>query len=191
MKIKDFVNEFITKKVANTKANPNAVAEFINKNIEFKTYLPFQTKRKVVDIIVSQSIREEGGVKKVDSIAQYLSFIIAMIGSHTNLELNIENPADDYDSLNSCGLLEPIISSFQKDYAECEALLKMAIADELSDNNLNVIAGKFLNGVLGQLDDLGDVLKETIKNIDIPKLLGDINKEDIAKIMSFINKSKK
>lgn len=191
MKIKDFVNEFITKKVANTKANPNAVAEFINKNVEFKTYLPFQTKRKVVDIIVSQSTREEDGVKKVDSIAQYLSFIIAMIGSHTNLELNIENPADDYDSLSSCGLLEPIISYFQKDYAECEALLKMAIADELSDNNLNVIAGKFLVAVLNQLDDLGDVLKETIKNIDIPKLLGEINKEDIAKILSFINKSKK
>lgn len=191
MKIKEFVNEFVTKKVANTKANPNAVAEFINKNVEFKTYLPFQTKRKVVDIIVSQSIREEDGVKKVDSIAQYLSFIIAMIGAHTNLELNIENPADDYDSLNSCGLLEPIISSFQRDYAECEVLLKMAIADELTDNNLNVIVGKFFMGVLDQLDDLGDVLKGTIKDIDIPKLLGEINKEDIAKIMSFINKSKK
>ena len=184
--VKDFVNEFIEKKIVNTKYDPDAIEKFLKEKLEIVEYLPFATKRDVVQMIVDKVVIEEDGIKKVDSITQFLTFITAMLISHTNLE--IVNAEEDYDVLSKNGLLEPIVAMFDKDYAQCEALLKAAIADELADNNLNVIIGKFLNGILAKLDGFGDV----VKNIDLSKLLGtNINEEDIAKILGFVDKYNK
>ena len=181
--VQEFCNEFIEKKIANNKINPNAVEDFIRSKLEIKEYLPFSTKREIVELVVNSVVREEDGVKKVDSIAQFLSFITSMLISHTNLD--IVNAEEDYDALSKCGLLEPIVSLFERDYAQCEALLKAAIADELADNSLNVIVGKFLNGILGGISDM-------VKGLDLSKLLGaNIKEEDIAKILGFVDKYNK
>ena len=180
--VKDFVNEFIEKKIVNTHYKQDAIQEFIKQRLEITEYLPFKTKRELVQMIVDSVIREEDGVKKVDSIAQFLSFITSMLISHTNLK--IVSAEQDYDALNSCGLIEPIIAMFQKDYAECEALLKMSIADELAENNLSVVISKFLNGI-------GETVKGFTNNLDLSKLLGEnIKEEDVAKILGFIDKIK-
>lgn len=190
IKVEDFVAEFIEKKVMNTKATPDAVEKFIRSKLEIVDYLPFAEKLKTVKMVVAQCVDEEDGVKKVDSITQYLAFIISMLEVHTNLEFG--NPMDDYDGLNRCRLLEPIVSMFQQDYSECEVLLKMAIADELADNNLNVIVGKFLNGILTKIDGFGEVVKGFTENIDLSKLLGtNIKEEDVTKIIGLINKLNK
>ena len=177
--VKDFVNEFIEKKIVNTHYKQDAIQEFIKQRLEITEYLPFKTKRELVQMIVDSVIREEDGVKKVDSIAQFLSFITSMLISHTNLK--IVSAEQDYDALNSCGLIEPIIAMFQKDYAECEALLKMSIADELAENNLSVVISKFLNGIC-------ETVKGFTNNLDLSKLLGEnIKEEDVAKILGFID----
>lgn len=188
--VKDFVNEFVEKKIMNNKINPNAVEEFIRSKLEIVEYVPFKTKRQVVDMIVAKAVSDEDGVKKVNSIEQFLSFFVSMIMAHTNLTFS-EIPEEDYDALNQNGLIEPIMAMFQKDYSEFEVLLKMAIADELADNNLNVIIGKFLNGILGKLDGVGDMLKGFTENLDLSKLLGvNINEENIAKIIGLVDKLK-
>lgn len=191
MLVNEFVKLYKDSKVQNTKINPNAVEEFIRSKLEIVEYVPFNTKSTIIDMIVDKAVREEDGVKKVNSVEQFLSFIVSMLMAHTNLTFS-ENPEEDYDALNKNGLIEPIISTFQKDYSECEVLLKMVIADELADNNLNVIVGKFLNGVLGKLDGVGDMLKGLTENIDLSKLLGtNINEEEKAKFIGFINRLNK
>ena len=188
--VQDFCNEFVEKKISNTKINPNAVEEFILSKLDITEYLPFNTKRDIVEMIVTKVVTEEYGVKRVDGISQFLAFIVAMVASHTTLVFG-DNPEEDYDALNKCGLLEYLIAMFKKDVDECDVLLKMAIADELADNNLNVIIGKFLNGILGKLDGVSDMLKGVTENLDLSKLLGEnINKEDIAKLVGLINKLK-
>lgn len=190
LSVQDFVNEFVEKRVTNSKINPDAVSDFIRSKLEIVEYLPFNVKRQVIDMVVAKAVIEEDGVKKVNSVEQFLSFFVSMIMVHTNLTFS-EKPEEDYDALNKNGLIEPILSMFQKDYSEFEVLLKMAIADELADNNLNVIIGKFLNGVLGKLDGVGDMLKGFTENIDLSKLLGtNIKEEDVAKFIGLIDKLK-
>lgn len=188
--VKNFCEEFVNKKIVNTKINPNAIEEFILNKLEIVEYLPFSKKREIIEIVVDNVIREEDGVKKVDSIAQFLSFITSMLMAHTNLD--IVNAEEDYDALSKCGLLEPIVSLFERDYTQCEALLKAAIADELADNNLNVIVGKFLNGILAKLDGFVEMAKGFTENVDLSKLLGaNIKEEDIAEILGFVDKYNK
>lgn len=186
--VKSFVEEFVEKRIINNKINPNAVEEFIRNKLEIVEYLPFKKKREIVDMLVDKIVTEEDGVKKVDSISQFLAFIVAMVASHTTLTFG-ENPEEDYDALSQSGVLEHLVLMFQKDYSECEALFKMVIADELADNNLNVIIGKFLNSILAKLDGVGDTLKGFTENLDLSKLLGaNINEEEKAKLIGLINK---
>ena len=187
LNVQSFVEEFVNKKIKNDRITPNAVEGYILEKLEITEYLPFATKREVVQMIVDKVIREEDGIKKVDSIAQFLAFITSMLISHTNLD--ISNAEQDYDMLSKCGLLEPIVATFHSDYVQCEALLKAAIADELADNNLSVVVSKFLNGILDKLDGFGEVAKGFAENIDLSKLLGaNIKEEDVAKILGFVDK---
>jgi hypothetical protein len=188
--VKDFVNEYVEKKIMNNKINPNAVEDYIRSKLDITEYLPFSTKREIVEMLVGKIVYEEDGIKRVDSIAQFLAFIVAMVASHTTLEFS-DTPEEDYDALSQSGVLEHILALFAKDYSECDALLKAAIADELADNNLNVIVSKFLNGVLGKLDCVLDIAKGFTENIDLSKLLGtNMNEEDMAKIIGLVDKLK-
>lgn len=189
--VKDFCNEFVEKRIENTKYQPDAIEAFIEEKLDITTYLPFRKKREIVKMLVDKVVTEEDGIKKVDSIAQFLAFIVAMVASHTTLAFS-DKPEEDYDALSKCGVLEHILAMFSKDFSECEALFKAALADELADNNLNVIVGKFLNGVLDKLDGVGDMLKGFTENLDLSKLLGtNINEEEKAKLLSLIDRLNK
>ena len=148
MKINEFVQEFKDKKIKNTTVAPNAVGEYLRSVLEIKTYLPFKIKRKIAEMVVAENTREIDGVKKNDSINQYVGFVIAMLTAHTNLECSA-NPIDDYDLLAESGLLPQIIAEFKPSYDECDILLKMELASELEDNNIEVLVGRFLDKMFG------------------------------------------
>lgn len=173
MKVIDFVQCFIDKKVMNTKIEPDAVGKYIKETLEVKEYIPFNTKRKIVDKVVKQNIEIVDGVKKNDPISQYLSFVIAMLMSHTNLEIS-DNPVDDYDELSRNGLLTQIIETFKTDYNECDVLLKMTLASELEDNNMSFVVSRFLNGILEKLGSFN--LNGLIKEEDMAKINGLLDK---------------
>ena len=188
--IKDFVNEVKTNRIVNTKADPNAMSNFIRDRLQINEYIPFNEKRKIVEMVVMQNLKEEDGVKHYDSIGSYMSFIIAMLISHTTLEMS-ENPFDDYDELSKNGLLEPIMGTFKKDYDECETLLKATIVEKLEDNNLNVLVGKFLNNILKRFDAFGDVVKDKFGNVNLKDIIGaNIKEEDITKLIGVLDKLK-
>ena len=188
--VQNFVEEFINKKVINTKTTPDAVEKFIRAKLDIIEYIPFEKKTEIINNIVSEIIQEVDGVKKVNSIAQYMAFLITMLSTHTTLDIG--DIYEDYDALNKCGLIEQIVALFKKDFTECEMLLKMTVADELQDNNLSIIVAKFLNGVLGKFDGVIDMVKGFTENLDLSKLLGtNINEEEKAKILGFIDKLNK
>lgn len=188
MKIIDFVQGFKDKKIMNTKVDTDAVGKYIKEILEVREYVPFKEKRAIIELIVLNNTKVVDGVKKIDSISQYISFITAMLTAHTNLEFG-EDPVVDYDILSENGLLAPIIETFKTDYSECDVLLKMALADELEDNNVNIVFGKFLNGILYRLDAVGEYIKSTMDGVDINSILGEsFNQEDLAKLSSFLDK---
>ena len=174
--VQDFVKEFKDKKIMNTKTNPTAVEDFINSKVEFRTYIPFTMKREIAQTVVQENIRIVDGIKKVDSIAQYISFVISMLVAHTSLD--IENPFDDYDALCESGLMGVIISHFQTDYDECDAMVKMRLADEMQDNTTTAVVAKFLNEIIENLGDFKEVLKEKLADFDLDGLLNVIGIDD-------------
>ena len=188
MTIQGFIEEFNEKKIMNTPLAPNAVSDYLQKNLEIKTYIPFKEKRLLAETIVQHNTKEIDGIKHNDSINQYIAFVCAMLAAHTNLEFSAD-PVEEYDMLAASGLLQQIIAEFQESYNECEVILKMALSMELEDNNINVLVGKFLNGILQRLDGVGEVLKDKMGNFDLKDILGaDFKQEDLAKLSGFLDK---
>lgn len=188
MNILEFVQKFKEDKVMNTQIKPNAVSEYLKEKLEIKTYLPFRMKRTIVETVVSKNIEWVDGIKKIDSIDEYVGFIVAVLSAHTALEFS-DDPVADYDLLAESGLLPLIIAEFQESYSECDVLLKMARASELEDNNVNAIIARFTNGILQKLDDVGEVLKDKLDMKDI--LGGAFKQEDLAKLKGFLDKYNK
>ena len=188
MNILEFVNKIKEDKVENTKLAPEAVSTYLKKELEIKSYIPFRTKREIAEMVVKKNTTEVDGIKKNDAIDQYISFVVAMITAHTSLEFG-EDPVADYDLLAESGLLPQIIAEFKESYDECDILLKMALAMELEDNNMNVLVSRFLNNILQKLDIVGEVLKEKLGDFDLKNILGaDFKQEDLAKLSGFLDK---
>lgn len=188
MNIQDFIQEFVDKKISNTKINPNAIDDFIKSKLKIRTYIPFTEKCQIVELVVSANTTEEHGIKKIDSTRQFIGFIVSMLITHTDLELDQVDPIQSYDMLSEVGLIEPIIACFQKDYTECETLLKITVADALEYNNVNAVVARFLDGILKKLDGVGEMLKDSLGNLNIQDILGDFNQEDLNKLKGFLNK---
>lgn len=191
MKVQNFINDFKSKKIMNTKIDQDAVSKYLKKELEIKTYIPFRTKRQIVEMVVSQNTDWVDGIKKYDSINAYIGFVVAMISAHTSLQFS-DDPVADYDLLAENGLLPQIIAEFKESYDECDILLKMALAMELEDNNINVLFGKFLNSILQRVDSIVELAKNIFGNIDIKDVLGKVFKEeDLAELKGFLDKYNK
>jgi hypothetical protein len=184
MKILDFVHGFKSKKVMNTKLEPDAVSKYIRKELEVKEYIPFREKRMVAEMIVTQNIKEIDGIKKYDNIDGYIGFVVASIAAHTNIEFS-SDPVADYDLLAESGLLPQIVAEFQESHNEIDILLKMALASELEDNNPGALIGRFLDGILKKLDGAAGVINGFIGNLDLKEIFSE---ENVAKIVGLLNK---
>jgi hypothetical protein len=185
--VQDFVESYKAKRFINTPQGLNEKAEWLRGELAVKNYIPFMEKRQIAEMIVAQNIKVVDGVKKYDSIGGYISLIVASIGAHTNLTWGA-NPIADYDLLVESGLLMQIIEEFKGSHDEIDMILKMALASELEDNNLNVLVGKFLDNILKRLDIVGETLKNTLGEIDIKDILGaNFKEEDLAKLRGFLN----
>lgn len=186
MDVKFFVEDFFAKKVQNSKIDEHAVENYIKNTLEVKEYIPFREKRELAEKIVEQNTELIDGIWKNDSMNQYITFVLAMLDSHTNLEIG-EDPVLDYDALAESGLLAQVISTFQNDYNESEVVLKAATAAKLEENNVNVLVGKFLNGVLTRLDKVGAMLG----GMNIKDILGvNFTEKDIAALSGLLDKLK-
>lgn len=188
MKILELIETYHNKKIQNTKIEPNAVSEYLRNALEIKTYIPFRTKRILVETVVAQNIKWVDGIKKIDSINEYVGFIVAVLSAHTTLEFS-DDPVADYDLLAESGLLPQIIAEFQESYNETKILLNMARTSELEDNNINVIVARFTDGILQRLDSVGEVLKDKLGDLNLKDIIGaDFKQEDLAKLSGFLNK---
>lgn len=189
--VKEFVEAYAAKRFMITKNGTDERSEWLRSELAIKTYIPFKEKRKIAEMIVAQNIKEVDGIKKYDDISSYVSLVVASIMAHTNLKFGAD-PIEDYDLLAECGLLPQIIAEFQGSHEEIGILLKMAIAFELEDNNINVLVGRFLDGVLKKLDGIVDGVKDMVGNVDIKELLGmNFKEEDLAHLKGFLDKFNK
>lgn len=184
MTIQEFVENYKAQRFMSTPQGLNEKAEWIRGQLGIKKYVPFLEKRAIAEMVVEQNIEVVDGIKKYDSIGAYISFIMASIVAHTNLECS-DNPIVDYDLLAENGILPQIVAEFQESHNEIDILLKMAVAYELEDNQPGALIGRFLDGVLQKLDGASGARKEAVGNLDLEEVFSE---ENVAKIVGLLNK---
>ena len=186
MKIKEFeqiMNENKGKLYSRT--DTNAVTNFVKKTLEVKEYLPIIDKMKLCNKVVSECTEEEFGVIKVDSFKRYFLFTVAVLQAYTTLEFS-ENALDmyaEYDLLCETGMLDIVISTFEKDYRKTNDILNMMCGDIIeNNNNIANVVGKNLNDLSGSFVSILNSLQKKIEDFDL-----DLDKLDIEKLQKFIS----
>ena len=190
IQVSELIKDFTNKRIYNSKINENAVSNYLKQVLKIKTYIPFREKRAIAEMVVAQNLREIDGIKKYDNIDSYIGLIVASITAHTDIEFSVD-PVADYDMLAESGLLSQIIAEFQESHEEISVLLKMALASELEDNNVEALIGRFLDKILQKMDIFGDALKDKFEDFNLQNIFGaDFNEEDLAKLTGLLDKLK-
>ena len=185
MTIKNFIENYQAKKFVST----NVAVEYIKKELEVKSYLPFAEKRelcaKVIDVC---NTKEDSGLVKVDSVSRYIVFTISILSKYTNLEFSSGNDdvdsLDEYDMLCQAGLLNEILDVIGGEYTTCNNILNMMMADVVANNNtLENVVANVLGGLGDSIENLVDTLADKVESMEL-----DLSQIDIDKYMGLINK---
>ena len=188
MTITEFIENFKARKIMNSKINENAISEYIKKELEIKDYVPFAEKRELcAKVLNACNTKTSSGLVQVDSVSRYLIFTISIISKYSNLEFSSGEDSefdslDEYDMLCQADLLNPILDVIGEEYATCNNILNMMMADIVANNNTveNVVSNVL--GKLGKsVDGLIDVLAEKVEELEL-----DLNQIDIDKYKGLI-----
>ena len=189
MTIKEFIDGFVSKKIINTAINLNAVSDYIRKELEVKDYIPFAEKRELCEKVLNAcNTRDDSGLVKVDSVSRYIVFTLSIISKYTNLKFSSGEDAefdslDEYDMLCQANLLNPILDVIGAEYATCNNILNMMMADiEANNNTVEAVLGHTLGRITNSIDNLIDVFAEKVEEMDL-----DLSQIDIDKYKGLID----
>jgi hypothetical protein len=191
MKILEFVENYKAKRFMVTKQGVDERSEYLRKELEIKSYIPFAEKQAIAKMVLSECANIEDGVIIIDSVDKYLSFTLAMLATYTALESDEDATlSEEYDTLCSIKvedgtLLDAIIKTFEVEYVRCNDILNMMTADLLAENNIEKQIGKFLSNLSDKINKFGDGLIEKIGDMNM-----DLNQLDIDKLINMIGKIK-
>ena len=174
MKIAEFIEGFKAKKIQNTQIAPNAVNEYIKKTLEVKDYLPFVEKRQLcARVLEACNTKDDSGLVKVDSVSRYIIFTISILSTYTNLEFSSDeddefDSLDEYDMLCQNDLLNPIFDVIGPEYATCNNLLNMMMADIIANNNtIENIVGTTTKKTLEIIDYFVKRLADKVESLNL------------------------
>ena len=188
--IKEFVDEFKNRKIMNTHISPNAVVEYIKKELEVKDYVPFAEKRELcANVLNACNTKDDNGLVKIDSVSRYILFTIAIISKYTILEFSSGKDDEEFDSLDEydmlcrANLLDPILEVIGQEYVTCNNILNMMMSDIVANNNtIENVVGHTLGKVSKSVDGLIDTLAEKVENMEL-----DLNQINIDKYKGLID----
>ena len=188
MKVNEFIENFKAKKIMNTQIAPNAVSEYIKKELEVKDYVPFAEKRELCKKVLDAcNTKETSGLIKVDSVSRYIIFTISILSTYTNLEFSSGDDQefdllDEYDMLCQSGLLNAILDVIGEEYATCNNILNMMMADiEANNNTVENVVATVLGGLGDSVDGFIDILAAKVEEMNL-----DLNQIDIDKYKELI-----
>ena len=181
--VQNFINEFHNKKIMNTQMAPNAIYDYIKKELEVKDYVPFVEKRELCERVLNAcNTKSDSGIVKVDSVSRYIVFTISIISKYTNLEFSSGKDTefdslDEYDMLCQANLLNPILDVIGSEYTTCNNILNMMMADiEANNNTVEAVLGHALGKAANSIDSFIGVLATKVDGMNL-----DLNQVDIDK----------
>lgn len=188
MKIAEFIENFKSQNIMNTKLIPDAVQQYLKQELEIKDYVPFAEKRELcAKVINACNTRTDSGLVKVDSVSRYIIFTLSIISKYSNLEFSSGKDSefdslDEYDMLCQADLLNPILDVIGEEYATCNNILNMMMADVVANNNtVENVVGNVLGKLGISIDNLIDIIAEKVDELEL-----DLNQIDINKYKGLI-----
>lgn len=188
MTIKEFINDFKSKKIMNTKIDTDAVSKYLKKELEVKNYVPFVEKRELCERVLNAcNVKDENGLVKVDSVSRYIIFTLSVISKYTNLEFSSGkefDSLDEYDMLCQANLLNPILDVIGAEYTTCNNMLNMMMDDIVSNNNtVENVVGTILSRIGDSIDEFISVIADKVESMNL-----DLSQIDIDKYKGLIDK---
>lgn len=189
--VKKFVEEY------ENRATESLKDKYLKDTIEVKRYIPFVLKDALASIIANATCfetvekkdingnvsREKTGRIKVNSISRRLLFYRCVIERYTNLTVETEGFYEEYDLLNSLGILDKVIQMIpERELGEFAQIVDMKISDTVSYYST---PQKFVSD---QVERFGTLIGVTL-NPFLEKLtvqLGELDEEHIDKLAKIV-----
>lgn len=189
--ITKFVDEY------ENRATESLKDDYLKDTLEVKKYIPFVLKDALASTIVNATCFEkiekrdlDGNVTfentgriKLNSVARRLLFYRCVIEQYTNLKVETEGFHEEYDLLNSLGILDKIIQMIpERELGEFAQIVDMKISDTISYYST---PQKFVSD---QVERFGTLIGVTL-NPFLEKLadqLGELDEEHIDKLAKIV-----
>lgn len=171
--------------------------DYLKDTLKVKKYIPFVLKDALASTIANATCFEkiekkdlDGNVTfentgriKLNSVARRLLFYRCIIEQYTNLKVETEGFHEEYDLLNSLGILDKIIQMIpERDLGEFAQIVDMKISDTVSYYST---PQKFVSD---QVERFGTLIGVTV-NPFLEKLadqLGELDEEHIDKLAKIV-----
>ena len=169
-------------KITELKEKYNIDAEKAFELIELKEYLPVVEKYSLATSVADACLNvDRNGIYYVDSFQMHIAFVIKMITTMTNIEIEPEEAFDAYDFLMESGYLGLILEDIQSDYQATSDIMNGYIADKLSyENSTAKILSEGIEVIYSSMYEAGNNITEmltgAISNLDIKEVAGLISK---------------
>lgn len=164
-------------------------AKRISAILETKKYLPIAEKRRIAEAVIEACTTDNGGFIQIDSLDKYIMFTIAVISNYTNLEFGSDGDfLSDYDRLCEAGLLDTVISTFDKEYVRTNEILNMLLNDKLQNNSVEASLAKAVDNVNNYIDKLVDILKNKVEAMNLD--LNNFNEDTLKGLLRLVDTTK-
>lgn len=151
--------------------------------LEFRTYIPIAEKKVILETVIDKCFAVEGGVLTCDYILKKISFELAMIKYHTDLEIDITSE-DDYDELyKSINMFHDV---YLEDYAECLSLFEGMERELRAQYSIESSVASLTDELLNNIEGLVTTIKEKVDDLDMSKF--GFESSTIDKFKNLLNK---
>lgn len=150
--------------------------------IEFKEYLPIVEKYSLATSVADACLNvDRNGLYYVDSFQMHIAFMIKMITTMTNIEIEPDEAFDAYDFLMESGYLGRILERIQTQYETTSDIMNAYVGDKLSyENSTAKILTEGIEVIYSSLYESGNNIVETLtgalSNLDMKEVAGLISK---------------
>lgn len=152
--------------------NPTIDVEINGATVKVKTYVPIEEKYGLIEMAVKNSVDYYKRI--VDKLKLEVLFSYLVVKVYTDIELNMDNVNEEYDMLESNGIIDAIFKHIPK--AELDFLVEHVESAVVQEE-------KYLNSLFGILDAVLDKLNFDIDKIN--NLVSQLNIDELKNVKEF------
>ena len=149
--------------------------------ITFRDYVPIAEKYSIATAIADACLQvDQNGIYYIDSFQMHIAFVIKMITSMTNIEINPDEAFDAYDFLVQSGYLGNILEVIHAEYEAISDIMNGYVGDKLSyENSTAKILADGIAVIYGSIYETGNTIMDAVSE--------NLNKLDIEQITKLIS----